>query len=265
MLPKEIERRKRQIAAQTLISNYISQQIEEHKETFDKNNIRDFVDIYINAERNELSNGLKAEWLFEAIRNLFNAGTDTTATSLQWAFLYLIKYPEIQKKCQDVIDKFVGNGRMVTSADRSNLTYIDATINEIQRLGNIAISSVPHINTKDANLCGYHIPKESVIFANIHYIHMNPDNWEEPKKFRPERFISTEGKLLKGENFIPFGHGARVCPGDSLARTELFLMLSNALQRFTFSVADPDEELDLDGVLGVTLSPKPYKLRAHLR
>jgi methyl farnesoate epoxidase/farnesoate epoxidase len=56
---------------------------------------------------------------------------------------------------------------------------------------------------------------------------MDPEYWGDPEAFRPERFLDpATGSLIRKERFVPFGFGKRVCMGESLAKSELFLFTS---------------------------------------
>ncbi|KAK3608637.1 hypothetical protein CHS0354_042638 [Potamilus streckersoni] len=85
------------------MSRYAKRRIKEHRETFDPNNIRDFVDLYLKAEEHEDEEVVNEENMFRVIVDLFNAGTDTTATTLVWSILYLMNNPDVQDKCQKEI------------------------------------------------------------------------------------------------------------------------------------------------------------------
>ena len=93
----------------------------------------------------------------QIILELFIAGTETTYTTLDWAFLFMAEYPEIQKKCQIEIEEAVGD-KQIEYANRINLKYVDAVLTEIQRHANVAPLGVLHSASSDTTLMGYHIP-----------------------------------------------------------------------------------------------------------
>ena len=138
--------------------------------------------------------------------DLFSAGSETTATTLSWAVCFMIIHPDIQKKVQMEIDEVLGD-RTPTLDDRGRLCFTEATIMEIQRLGSIAPQAVPHRTLADVQVKGYKIPKDTFVFSMLHYIMRDPDYWENPETFQPERFLDSDGKIVKEERFIPFGVG----------------------------------------------------------
>ncbi|CAG2194539.1 unnamed protein product [Mytilus edulis] len=89
------------------LKKYIEKHITEHRESFDPEHIRDFIDMYVEAEKeeSERTSALNPAALLASIMDLFAAGTDTTSTTLDWSFKWMIQYPDIQKRCQEEITK----------------------------------------------------------------------------------------------------------------------------------------------------------------
>ena len=78
------------------------------------------------------------------MRDFFVAGSETTATTLRWAALFLVRNPEVQSKMRQEIERIVGSGRFPSMEDKPKMPYCEAVILETQRLGNIAPLSLPH-------------------------------------------------------------------------------------------------------------------------
>ncbi|XP_053376355.1 cytochrome P450 2J4-like [Mercenaria mercenaria] len=260
---KELIRKR--TAAIERVKRYLSETIEDHQVTFDPENIRDFIDLYIKASKDESDPELFTEAnVYKIIVDLFLAGGETTGTSLDWALLYMIVYPEIQNKCFNEIQQVVGSGRPVSLSDRNNMPYTQATLLELQRISNTLTFSLPHVAKQDATLLGYQIPKDSVVIANLYSAHIDTKYWPEPEKFRPERFLDSNGKVLRKDGLVPFGDGPRLCIGEPLARMELFLIFTNLLQKFRFIQVD-GEQYSMEGIQALTLTALPYNLVAVAR
>ncbi|XP_033748007.1 cytochrome P450 2U1-like [Pecten maximus] len=254
-----------EIKAYGMLSRYIENQLEEHRSTFDNSNIRDFIDIFLGTEKNGSDSDITTKQMVQVIIDLFNAGTDTTSNTLEWAALYMISFPDVQGKCQQEIDEVVGQGRQVRLSDRQRMPYVEATLLEIQRIVNVASSSLPHIASRDAVVAGHRIPKGAVIFGNLQVTHMDSSYWDDPLAFKPGRFLDPDYKVKKYNGFMPFSVGPRACPGESLAKAAMFLIFSNTLQKLDLRKTEEDTVLSFEGEYGITVSPKPFELRAFER
>ena len=87
------------------------------------------------------------------------------------------------------------------------MTYLEATISEVMRHASIVPLGVPHSTSEDVSFAGYVIPKGAYVIVRLDTALHDPEIWQEPDKFRPERFIGADGKLLRREGFIPFSTG----------------------------------------------------------
>ncbi|XP_059196409.1 cytochrome P450 2J6-like [Centropristis striata] len=249
------------------VTDFIRVELKEHKQNWDSSDQRDYIDCYlneINTNKGQADSTFDEENLIVCVMNLFLAGSETTSTTLRWAFLYMAKYPEIQEKVQAEIDSVIGQSRQPSMEDRANLPYTDAVIHEIQRMGNIVPLSLPHITNRDIQLGGYTIPKGVTIIPNLTSVLFDKTEWETPDTFNPGHFLNKEGKFVKRAAFIPFSAGKRLCLGESLAKMELFLFFTSFMQQFTFSMpAGVKPVMDFD--FGITLAPCQYEICATSR
>ncbi|XP_017262782.1 cytochrome P450 2J6 [Kryptolebias marmoratus] len=245
-----------------IVKNFIREEMEEHKKKWDPFERRDYIDCYLNEiqmNQGQDDNTFDEENLIMCVLDLFVAGSETTSTTLRWAFLYMAKYPEIQEKVQAEIDSVIGQSRQPSMEDRANLPYTDAVIHEIQRIGNIVPLSLPHSTNREIQLGGYTIPKGVLIIPNLASVLFDKNEWETPFTFNPGHFLNKEGKFVKRAAFIPFSAGKRLCLGENLARMELFLFFTSFMQHFTFSMP-AGVQVVLDYRAGVTLAPKPFEI-----
>uniref|UniRef100_A0A3Q2NMQ9 Cytochrome P450, family 2, subfamily N, polypeptide 13 n=1 Tax=Fundulus heteroclitus TaxID=8078 RepID=A0A3Q2NMQ9_FUNHE len=250
----------------TAIKELLQEEIEKHKKDLDHSNPRDYIDTFLIKMENhqEAELGFTERNLAFCSLDLFLAGTETTATTLLWALLFLIKYPEVQEKVHAEIDRVIGQTRLPSMADRQNLPYTDAVIHEIQRMSNIVPLNGLRVASKDTTLGGYFIPKGTAVMPMLTSVLFDKTEWETPDTFNPGHFLDANGKFVKKEAFLPFSAGKRVCLGEGLAKMELFLFLVALLQKFTFS-APEGVELSTEGITGITRVPHPYKVSAKAR
>ncbi|XP_041862599.1 cytochrome P450 2J5-like [Melanotaenia boesemani] len=245
------------------VADFIDLRVKEHKENLDPSSPRDYIDSFLieMKEEGDKESGFDLTNLTFCTMDLFGAGTETTTTTLHWALLYMMYYPDIQGRVQAEIDAVVGSSRQVSMSDRQNMPYTDAVVHEIQRMGNIIPLNAARMASKDTVLDNYSIPKGTIIIPTLHSVLHDESMWETPHSFNPQHFLDQDGNFRKREAFIPFSAGKRVCLGEQLAKMELFLFFTSLLQRFSFSAPQGDQ-LSLEFKLGGTRCPKPYRLCA---
>ncbi|XP_017344236.1 cytochrome P450 2K4 [Ictalurus punctatus] len=241
------------------------------QKTLNREESRGFVDSFLLRKQSDEESGQKnsrfnEKNLLTTVINLFVAGTDTTSTTLRWGMLLMAKYPHIQDQVHEEIDSVIG-GRQPMVEDRKNLPYTEAVVHEIQRLANIVPMSLPHSTSCDVNFNGFFIKKGTTIYPLLMSVLRDESQWKSPHTFDPENFLDEQGRFVKKDAFMPFSAGRRVCLGESLARMELFLFFSSLLQHFRFTPPPgvSEDQLDLTGVVGITVNPSPHKLCAVKR
>ncbi len=100
------------------------------------------------------------------------------------------------------------NCDVVTLDIKSQLPYTEATVSEVQRLASVLPIAPPRLTTKDVFVNGFNIPKNTQVQCNLYSLHRNPEHWPEPDVFRPERFLSPDGKEYQQDDWLqPFGYG----------------------------------------------------------
>ncbi|CAI9729725.1 cytochrome P450 2B4-like [Octopus vulgaris] len=152
--------------------------------------------------------------------------------------------------------------RPVTMEDKPHMIYVAATLFEVHRIGTTASVTAPHTAEVQTTLQGYDIPKGTLVSFLLLEAHSDPNHWDKPEEFRPERWIDENNELKKNEAFLPFGLGPRMCSGMSLANTEAFLAFTNILQKFQFE--KPEEApMTVEGNLsGLVYVPTNDDIRA---
>ncbi|XP_044521698.1 cytochrome P450 2C1-like isoform X2 [Gracilinanus agilis] len=193
--------------------------------------------------------------------NLFAAGTETTSSTLRYGLLLIMKYPKIQAKVHEEIDRVLGSSRKPSMQDRVKMPYVDAVVHEIQRYIHLLPFSLPRLAAQDIHFQKYVIPKGTNVFPLLYSILYDRKAFPNPYEFDPENFLDKSGNFQKNDHFVPFSLGKRLCLGESLARMELFLFLTTILQNFTLKPMVEPKELEIIPLRsGIVNIPSIYKL-----
>ncbi|KAF8367708.1 hypothetical protein PRIPAC_85537 [Pristionchus pacificus] len=198
-----------------------------------------------------------------AALDLWSAGFETTVTTLRFAVHFLMSNPDAQRKMQKEIDEEIGQ-RQISMEDQKALPYCMAAIHEIQRVGNIGEINFFRETTGEITIAGHKIPIGTAILPQFPSVHVDPEHFERPDYFCPERHINEAGEFVKDPRVTPFSFGKRACLGEGLARMELFIFLTTFVQHCTFSPTSmiPPK---LECTRGLTRSPVHYKVKVTAR
>ncbi|XP_070616814.1 cytochrome P450 2K6-like [Erythrolamprus reginae] len=257
--------RKKAVQNRRELNAFVNENLIQCLNILDENDTRNFIDSYLVQQQQKIQNNgyFHHKNLVESGTNLFLAGIETISSTLFWAFTLMMKYPLIQKKIQEEITNVIGYAQS-RAEHRTKMPYTDAVIHEVQRYADVLPLSLPHATTVDVNFKGYFIPRGTQVIPLLTSVLHDESQWERPYDFYPEHFLNTEGQFVKRNAFLPFSAGKRACPGETLAKTELFMFLTNVLQRFTLQPAPglSKEDLDMTRAVGLTTPPKTYTLCA---
>ncbi|CDP04373.1 unnamed protein product [Coffea canephora] len=166
-----------------------------------------------------------------------SAGTDTSATTVEWAMHRLVTNQEIQEKLYKEIVDLVGKNGEITEKDVENMPYLVAIVKETFRRHPPSHFVLSHASTKETELGGYTIPADASVEFYTEWITKDPSLWEDPNEFRPERFLIGDGvdvdiTGVKGAKMLPFGAGRRICPAWTLGTLHIHLLLARMVQAF---------------------------------
>ncbi|RCV18744.1 hypothetical protein SETIT_3G327200v2 [Setaria italica] len=230
---------------------------------------RDLVDVLLQqlaedgqeepAETRLTRDGVKA-----IVQDIFAGGTETSALTMEWAMVELLRRPDAIAAAAEEIDRVVGRGRWVAESDLPNLPYVDAILKETMRLHPVGPLMIPHGGREDAVVGGYDIPAGTRVVINAWAVGRDPASWpDEPDEFRPERFLAgggAEGVDVRGAHFqlVPFGSGRRMCPAYNLAMKEMAATVANLVHGFSWRLPDgmAPEDVSIEESFGLSMSPK---------
>ncbi|KAM9226323.1 cytochrome P450 2B4-like [Dugong dugon] len=262
------------------VNAFIDLSLEKHRETLDPSAPRDFIDTHLLRmdkagsgreggkgrrsleEKSNPDTEFRLRNLILTALSLFFAGTEITSTTLRYRCLLMLKHLHIAEKVHKEIDDVIGSHRPPALEDGAKMPYTEAVIHEIQRFAELLPVRLPHTVTKDTHFRGHTIPKDTEVVPILSTALYDPHYFEKPGDFNPDHFLDANGALKKNEDFMPFSIGKRICLGDGIAQTELFLFFTTVLQNF--SLARPVAPKDIDITpweSGVIKLPPVYQIR----
>ncbi|XP_030074126.1 cytochrome P450 2A5-like isoform X2 [Microcaecilia unicolor] len=247
-----------------VLEKYIVKKAKQNQETLDPNSPRDFIDCFLikmEQEKQNSSSHFNMKSLTATVLALFFAGTETTSTTLRYGFLILLKYPEIEERLHEEIDHAIDREQSPCQEDLKRMPYTNAVIHEIQRFSDLIPLNLPHQVTQDTHFRGYMIPKGTQIFPLLHSVLRDPTQFSDPDSFNPGHFLDEKGNFKKRDAFMPFSAGKRICPGEGLARMELFVFLVSILQNFSLKSNKHPKDIDISPAMSNLLSfPRFYEV-----
>lgn len=270
-------------------SDFLKELVHQRMSDYDPNGVHNVTDAYLTELLNNMNfrekpigesnldkpyqrpryKSFSFDHLNSMVQDLFVAGTETISNTLNWAIIYVTYFTNCQVKIHEEIDRLLGKEKQPCENDRLRMHYIEAFLNETMRYHCAGPILVPRSTTVATEIHGYKIPEETFIMVNMWSCMRDPEYWNEPDKFNPERFLDKNG-FFKGDNpaMIPFSIGKRACTGESLARIQLFLIFTRLLQKYRFEFANKEQVKSkklLDGIPGITLSCSNVPLKIMLR
>ncbi|KAF3611150.1 hypothetical protein DY000_02050592 [Brassica cretica] len=197
-----------------LLERLLREHEEKHQDT-------DMMDVLLSAYKYENADyKITRNHIKLLIVELFLAGTDSAARLIQWAMAEIISKPNILERLRQEMDSVAGKTRLIQETDLPRLPYLQAVVKETQRF-HPAVPLTLRMSEEDCNVGGFHIPEKTTLVVNVYAVMRDPNVWQNPDEFKPERFIASSSseqeeereKILK---FLPFGSGRRGCPEENL-------------------------------------------------
>ena len=181
--------------------------------------------------RDEQGQGLTEDELHDELVTLLVAGHETTATALAWALRFILDDPQLLADLREEIDGADGDPGKI-----ARLELLDATAREALRLQPV-IPIVGRELQEPMTVCGWRLPRGTVVAPSIALIHRRPSLYPDPLRFSPRRFFDFKPAPWE---FLPFGGGVRRCVGAAFAIHEMKMVLATILARVDLRLARHD-------------------------
>ncbi|CAH8382175.1 unnamed protein product [Eruca vesicaria subsp. sativa] len=212
------------------------------------NEPQDFLDMLILAKDTNGKPALSDEEIKAQVTELMLATVDNPSNAAEWAMAEMINEPSIMQKAVEEIDRVVGKERFVIESDLPNLIYLKACVKETFRLHPVAPFNLPHMSTADTVVDGYFIPKGSHVLISRLGIGRNPNVWDKPLRFDPERHLGNNKSVELNDpdlNIISFSAGRRGCMGSNIGSAMTYMLLARLIQGFSWSLVPGEDKIDV--------------------
>ncbi|CAI9106507.1 OLC1v1005683C1 [Oldenlandia corymbosa var. corymbosa] len=220
----------------------------------------DLVDVLLRVkESGDLQVQISNDNIKAIIMDVFIGATENPSTIMEWAMSEMIRNPNVMAKAQDEIRKsFRGKGA-IQETDFQDLKYLMLVIKETLRLHPVLPILVGRKCREECEIDGYKIAINTMAMINVWAIGRDPEYWDDPESFKPERFENISADFT-GTNFkyLPFGAGRRVCPGISFGLANVELALALLLYHFDWKLPNGlnSDDLDMSETVGITVTRK---------
>ncbi|ONL93396.1 Cytochrome P450 CYP78A55 [Zea mays] len=250
------------------VNRFVHGVIQEHRaKAVAGGDARDFVDILLSLQESE---GLADADIASVLWEMIFRGTDAMAVLMEWTLARLVLHRDVQAKAHRELDKVVGADSQTTE---SAAPYLQALLKEALRMHPPGpLLSWRHRAISDTYVDGHLVPAGTTAMVNQWAISRDPEVWDAPLEFRPERFLpGGEGQdvsvLGADGRLVPFGSGRRSCPGKSLAMTTVTSWMATLLHEFEWLPASDDTgDVDLSEVLRLSCEMAvPLEVRVRPR
>jgi len=181
----------------------------------------DLLSMLLMAQDEDTGEGMSDRQVHDEVITILTTGAETTAVALAWFFHELGQDPDIERRFHAEVDEVL-SGRAARFEDLPKLMYTGQIINEVVRRTPPLI--LMRRAREDVELGGVRIPAGTEVAVSQHTLHRDPRWFPDPGRFDPDRWAPGKAAELPKGAFIPFGAGARLCPGHVFAPTEIALV-----------------------------------------
>ena len=174
--------------------------------------------------------GLPLAELSYIIGVILEGGMETPTNFLRFFIMASVLYPKSVGKAQKELDSVVGQNRLPSFDDTSNLPYVNAFVKEVFRWRPALPMGVAHSPIEDDEYLEYRIPKGAFIIENQWAINLNDESFDDPYEFMPERWLQRPDQPL-----CAFGFGRRACPAKKMGQNVMFIVIARVLWAYNIS------------------------------
>lgn len=191
----------------------------------------------------DTKSGLSQDEIEDQLVTMVFAGYETTAVALAFAWYSLATHPRIRRRFHEELDTVL-EGQAPSYTDLPDLEVTEQVIKETLRLFP-PVHTIPRRTKTSVEFDEFHVPADEEVHLAILHAHRDPDIYENPLEFQPERWDGRLQDKIHDFGYIPFGGGRRTCIGREFALLEAKIVLATVGQHFQFGWSD-ETEIELE-------------------
>ncbi|XP_059305973.1 cytochrome P450 76A1 [Lycium ferocissimum] len=247
--------------AKEITCGFVKERIEEREKREEKRSMKDLLDVLLDFEGSGKDEPAKLseDQITMTIMEMFLAGTETTSTSIEWALTELLRHPQAMAKVKSEISQVIGPNKKFEECNIDSLLYMQAVLKESLRLHPPLPFLIPRKAIQDTKFMGHDVPKGTQVLVNVWAIGRDPECWDDPFEFKPERFLESKVDV-KGQNYelIPFGAGRRMCVGLPLGHRMMHFVFGSLLHEFDWELPHnvSPNTINMEESMGLTARKK---------
>jgi cytochrome P450 len=217
------------------LDEVIFEQIETRRRSGERG--QDLLSLLLDAS-DEDGEQLTDQQIRDEVMTLLFAGHDTTTSTVAFMFYELARHPQTAEALRNEQDRVLGDGPPDSATLMSGeLALLEMVLDEILRMYPPAwIGARKAVRTYE--FAGQAVPAGAYVNYSSWVSHHLPEVFEEPEKFRPERFTPVRKAALPKGAYVPFGGGSRICIGMRFGQLEVKAIASALLARYEFALPE---------------------------
>ena len=202
-----------------------------------------------------IKNNMQEKEMIDHFATLVGAGHDTTAFFSSYICLLLAENPDCQQKLRDEIFTKLGDRTDISADDIAEMKYLHKVLQEVLRLFAVipamTRTAATTVTIKESD--NVTIPEGTNVLIPVFLMNRDPEIWQHPSKFDPDRFDGKGDYTSAKMGFFPFGYGSRTCIGNTLAQLEASTFMCHLLRRYTIE-KEPGFKVNINAGISLTTS-----------
>ncbi|XP_012536053.2 probable cytochrome P450 6a13 [Monomorium pharaonis] len=201
----------------------------------------DFLHLMVELERAE-GDKFDTETIAGHALSFYVDGTESSGSTMSFICFYLASNREVQEKLREevlsVLRRYNGE---ITYEGLKEMTYMDQVFNESLRLLPTATflkkrcTEEFELKGSDGIVC--RVQPGTEILIPVQALHKDPQYWDHPEEYDPERFNPERKHSNERFAYLPFGEGPRICVGMRMAQLQIKAGLAIILRKYRMDLS----------------------------